>query len=413
MGLRLRIVRFLPLAVAVATSHCSVSSPAESTSTRSDRLSDARSTGDDVPTPASSTSPGSSAPDAADVVDSTAATPPPTPTGGASSEFDFANPHIRVITPPANFTQLSDGVSPHGVIRTDFTPVSPAPIKDAFSLRVRHMGNACKPGMSATGCEQAKGAVANPITWAVSQYTGFTPPAPLSAWQFGYLDAGPSVGANAFQLAGTTAGVLINSWSFEHTEPVVGGGPNVVYSIDYSAPEAPFRTPGSALTLQAFVRLPWAASWSGGVGQLSFFFYLRDRTTNSLFAYVTELWDSRGIGDGNGSEFIGNDTQVNFVSSPLVAGTKFSTVSPYSATLRNQTTWTTPDFFRVHVFARQIAAAATAIESQYPSAHLSKNAADYELLSAGILQEIFVGVDPATNMSMGASYTDFGVYEFY
>jgi len=111
--------------------------------------------------------------------------------------FDFANARIREITPPANFTDLSDGLSPHGRIRTDFTPRSPSPLMDGFSLRVRHMGNSCKPGLPAAGCDQATRAVDSPITWDVGRYTGFRPAVPMASWQFGFWDSGPDIGANA------------------------------------------------------------------------------------------------------------------------------------------------------------------------------------------------------------------------
>lgn len=327
-------------------------------------------------------------------------------------EPNYQAPNIRAITSPENVTSLAHGGAPSGLIRTDFTATSPPVVLDRFSLSVRHHGGPCLPTPKPT-CTESENAVANPIQWDVGTYTGFRPPAPVGAWQRGRLDLGAEIGASAMQLQGTTAGVLTNTWSFDHTSPVVGGGPNVVYAITYSSPASPFLHPTSALTLQAFVRLPWATSWKGGIGQLSFFFYLRDVTTGRDFAYVLAIWDSRSPGDGNGTEFVGHDTQVSFVSSPLRSGTKFSTLSPFSAAMRNTVTWTGADFFRVHVPATKLLDAVAAIEEKAPGATFSRRPSDYVLTHVGILQEVFVGTDPETNMSMGASFTDVSVYEFY
>lgn len=324
----------------------------------------------------------------------------------ARTELDYQDPSIRAITSPENITDIA------GRIRTDFTPLSTPQPEDVMTLSVRHMGRPCTSNLVTDECRQSAEAVANPIHWDVGMHTGFRPPAPVGLWQFGYTDSTPAIGANAFQLRGTSAGVMINTWSFDHGVPVVGGGPNVVLAINYARPQTPFVHASSELTLQAVVRLPWATSWKGGVGQLSFFFYLRDRTTGQSFAYVAGIWDSRAAGDGNGTEFVGHDTQVSFVSSPLRAGTRFTTVSPFSHSFRNTATWTTDDFFRVHVSGRKLVDAIGEVERAHGAA-LSKRPSDYELTSAGILQEVFVGTDPTVNMSMGASFTDFSVYEFY
>ncbi len=336
---------------------------------------------------------------------------PPEPKAAPPGAIDYENPRIRPITLADDVTDLAYQTWTHGKIRTDFTPYSSPTVMDAFSISVRHHGGSCTP--QSDTCNQSIFAVASNINWDVGRYTGFYPPAPAGAWQFGRLDSGPEIGASAFQLQGKSAGMLINTWSFDHSHSIVGGGPNAVYAITYSKPETPFRNPTSELTLQAFIKLPWATSWKGGIGQLSFFFYLRDRTTSHTFAYVLGIWDSRAPGVGNGVEFVGHDTQVSFVSSPLKPGTLYATLSPYSQAMRNTVTWETPDFFRAHVPARKLLDAIAAIETKTPGLSLSKTPADYELVHAGVLQEVFVGTDPDVNMSMGASVTDFAIYEFY
>lgn len=273
---------------------------------------------------------------------------------------------------------------------------------DKFQLIVRHMG---KPGTAESLQE-----VSNPVTWDVGTYTGFAVPEPRASWQRGFKDEGPPIGTNAFQLQCEHAGSMINSWSFDHTVPVVGGGPNAVWQIVASAPSTPFGSPSSALVVEADLAVPWIASWKGGVGQLSFFVYLREQGSGRFFAYVLGMFDSRAPGDNNGTEFLGNDTFVSFVSSPLLPGMRYSTIAPGDPQFKNAA-FATPQHFRVSINVSQLLAAVDDLNAKGEGPALSRTPTDYQLHSAGVLHEIFVGTDPETNLSMGVGIDKFVVSE--
>ncbi|MDC0711045.1 hypothetical protein POL68_21415 [Stigmatella sp. ncwal1] len=321
---------------------------------------------------------------------------------GEALGADYQNPQIRAISSPECV-----GVD---AIRSQVQPIL---TDNHFYLNVRHMGD--------PGSAELAGEVANLVTWDAGQYTGFTPPFPYENWQRGYYNYGPPTGSNAFQAYCYNIGSMINTWGFPHTVPVTGGGPHSVYEVRYSNPVTPWRTASSELTLQANIKIPWVATWSGGIGQLSFIFYLRDTVSNKLFAYVMGVFDTRPFGDGNGTEAVSSDTFTPFVSVPFTSNLQYATVSPFSATMRNVYPWSTGDFFRIHVSASKLQAAINAVNANYPGTNLSSTpkpgcaftACNYELLEAGVLHEVFVGTNASTNISMGVNIYGFAVYEFY
>ena len=235
--------------------------------------------------------------------------------------IDYSNPKIQPISLPQKNT------APHWTITDQFLPKT----YDKFTLITRHLGYNCNKQTPPAGvdCNEIY-ANKNPVTWDVGTLTGFQPPAPVSNWQLGYHNLGLPSGSSAFQMHDYDVGSFINTWSFNHTQPVIGGGPHTVYQINYSSPKSPWRTPTSELTLQAHIQIPWVVTWKGGVGQFSFFFYLKDIKSNIIFPYVLAIFDTRPAGVDNGKEFLSHDTFHPFVSTPIKAGTRYATKSPFS-----------------------------------------------------------------------------------
>src|SRR5262249_23091743 len=151
------------------------------------------------------------------------------------------------------------------------------------------------------GTPELAGEIANRVTWAVGDFTGFYPADPaITGTQRGYRDAGPPIMASAFQLACDGAGFLINTFQFSHRAPVAGGGPSVRIARDLSGTPAVFHGPDSVLSLEADIDLHTvvyqAPSVTDGTAQVSLSYYALDSTTGTFFAHVIALFDSRPPG---------------------------------------------------------------------------------------------------------------------
>ncbi len=264
---------------------------------------------------------------------------------------------------------------------------------DQLVMNVRHMGD--------PGSAELTGEVANPVTWDVSYYSGFKPPEPISNYQKGFLNEGAPRGTNAFQAYGDTVGGIINTWSFPHSAAVVGGGPHYTVSYNYSQPARAWISSNSKFTLQMYAAIPWVGVWGNGVGQLCMFLYLKDTSTNQVFAYVVEVFDSRPFGQGNGSESIGFDTFTSFVSTPLLASSQYISKTANSASLQNSSAFANEQFFEFQITAANLANAIQAVKSQSGNTALSNNLGDYVITSYGAINEVFVGTDPNNNISIG------------
>lgn len=274
-------------------------------------------------------------------------------------------------------------------------------------LRVRHMGD---PDTLARLWQ-----VAWPVSWDVGEVTGLRPPAPASLWQRGFLDLGLPSGTNAFQVHCTGAGFMINTWSFPHTVPVIGGGPHATLERVFEPTVPLWQRPDAELTIQVEAQVPWFHSVGDGVAQLTFVYYLRHRDRGTFHAHVIGLWDSRPAAALRFDEYLANDTFTSFASTPLVdrltdgATPRFASRSPYSAPMRTGQAWRGGRFFRVHVSRAQAAAMLAQLAIEDPTIDTDPTA--WELASAMVFLEVVVGTDPARNLSVGASVRDFMVLE--
>jgi len=231
------------------------------------------------------------------------------------------------------------------------------------------------------------------------------------------------------------AGSYINTWTFPRMA-ITGGGAHSIYGYSFDAGQLPAiydGSPGTDFVLQASLEIPWFASALDPdappgivpVGQVGFFAYLLDRRSGKTFALLLSVFDNRyAPGDPTGSGFVAHDTATPFVSTPIVAVSKYATLSPYSATFTG-TTWSGLRFYRAHVtqddFRRMLAdinaycAANPAMRycsSPTPGAAAYSTAVtDYVITDFGVLHEVFPQSDKA-NLSMGVHVYGLGAWNF-
>lgn len=295
----------------------------------------------------------------------------------------------RTILSPQNITDAT------GRFYVDFdaTPMNTAYMCARWQDDTSHPGNAVSISPSY-----------NPVN-----YTGYTPPTPLTSWQKGEFNDSIN-GSPIFQLNGTNGGMLMNSW-FTTYQTIVGGGQNSVYEYKFSNPSSPWSTSSSVLWIQADLKLPWFANWDNNsngnipVGQLSYDIYLEDISINKILCIIVNAYDNRTAVP---TESVNTDTYTFFASTRF-GGTRYSTPNQYSASWRN-TTWNTYSFYRAEITRQNVINIATDINALYGQ-NFSLNPNNYVLTSAGILQETFR--EQGDQISMGSSFKDFSIYENY
>ena len=276
---------------------------------------------------------------------------------------------------------------------------------NATTIRVQHLGD--------PGSPELLGEVANPVTWDVGTLTGLH--VPPSA-QRGYRDAAPPVAASAFQLQCDAGGFLINSWTFPHDVPMVGGGPVASVRRDLTPGVPLFNDASSTLIIEARVAVPWTISETPPVGsavsQVSLFYYAEDKNTLLRIAHVIGLFDNRPAGvEGSGVESLGNDTQVFFASSPLApvdaagAPVKYVTVSSGSGQMRLVQTWNDSTLFRAEVSYAQFRDMIAELRRRGATS-ISADPLDYRVRLFGVLGEVFPGAAPGHNVALAGSVTN-------
>jgi len=309
---------------------------------------------------------------------------------------------LRAIAAPECITDLNDRIYSQGFPDTR----EPLP-QDQWLMIVRYMGNPDSPDNPAEFFE----AIDYPVTWDASGYTGFTPPEPISDWQRGFYNLGPPIGTNAFQLHCDSAGSLINTFSFDHSYEIVGGGPHMVYTICFSEPERPFLTPSSELVMEAHIAIPWIYRTHAELyGQVSISFSMKDTVSGTRIAYVVFVGGTNDFIE----EYLDHDTFVPFVSTHFGETTQYVTLGEGSATTAwSGETFHEPRFYQFSIDRPQFAQALRDMAKANPDTGMSKNPADYILRSACVLHEVLVGSREDCNVSMGVGIHGFGIYEAY
>lgn len=299
---------------------------------------------------------------------------------------------------PVAFVSEPDCPGPANIIREE----DAAPLGMTF-MRVQNMGD--------PGTPEFLGEIANAVTWAVGDYTGYHPANP-AAVQRGFRDAGPPTLANAYQLGCDGAGFLLNTWQFSHAVPLVGEGPNLSIARDFVPGRQVWRGTGSVFSIEADVDLrhvAYQAPHTGdGTAQLSFFYYVRDTTTNTTIAHVIGLFDSRPPTQGQFTEKVDNDSVNYFVYSPLAPvdelgqAVQYVRVGAGSAQMRTVEAWRQPLRFRAEVPHAAFTTLLARLRAG-PLPTLSPRPEDYALGEFGVLGEVFPGTGDEHNVSMGAS----------
>lgn len=274
-----------------------------------------------------------------------------------------------------------------------------------YYLIVRHHGD--------PDTDEWRGQVANPVDWDVAYYTGFRPPAPISAWQRGFYNAGPPIGSSAVQWHCDRVGFVLNTYQFRHTVPLRGGGPNVVYQRWFGPTlPRPWQRDGDALALELDLVLPLVYAIehdpaSGrGTAQVSLFYYAEHVPSGRTFAHVLALFDSREPGQGNGDEFLSHDTFYDFASSPVADLTHSGRPPRYlrrgsgSAGFANQHGWTLPRRYRAEIGRAELA---RIVEDLTARGAPATQPEEYGLSGFGLLVEAFPGDDNDFNVSIGGS----------
>lgn len=229
-------------------------------------------------------------------------------------------------------------------------------------------------------------------TWDVPLVTGFRPIGSAQKTTRAGMDGSLAQGPNAYQMEGTSFGVMMNSWSFPYVAGV-RGGPHAVWSYlwkkkDGSAPRPWAYGDGGDLTVQANIKMPHAAFWKQAVAQLSFVVYgqdISDVNNPKLLAYVINIYDNR---EGSIVDVVYNDGRP-FVSTSIESS-GVSTKSIWSAghTNRPFRDWT---FFRTHITRDNLLSAIRLLNADNsPNAvTLSTNPAHYQITSVHLLLEGF------------------------
>jgi hypothetical protein len=284
---------------------------------------------------------------------------------------------------PGNFVSQSD----------------PAPLGVTY-MRVQHIGDA--------GTFEQAQQVAHGVSWDVSQVTGLATPASA---QRGYRDQGPGA-SSAFQLWCDGAGFYLDSFTFRHAAPLTGEGPSASIARDYDPPLPLFDGDTAALVMQATVRVPHVRVQSQpviveGTAQVSFFHYVRDRTTGTTLAQLVQLFENRAPGTrGAGVESLDSDGVVAFASSPLDAmgadGRPVRYATAAGTERMRYAPWSEPREFRVRITRANFEAMLADLRAERLP-HISPRADDYGLVLFGMLAEIFPFTGDANNVAMGGS----------
>jgi hypothetical protein len=167
------------------------------------------------------------------------------------------------------------------------------------------------------------GSVNTPITWQVSDFTGLGVPSPPSQYQSGHDNNW--YGSSACQLAGTSAGFMINRDDTPGTATYYGWQLARQWGVGNAScpPQCPWSD-GQALRLQLnfdLGRLGIASSVQQS-GTCAYLFDTTDTTKTRTIAVCVNMWDSRGQG--------APAEQIYPTAGPPTAQTYFDTGMRYS-----------------------------------------------------------------------------------
>jgi len=190
--------------------------------------------------------------------------------------------------------------------------------------------------------------------------------------------------------------MIINTQDLDNRglyNPIVGGGPHIWISKNFSSKIYPWSKVNQNLVFQMYAAVPVVnltdpqgkTAHSGfsadqaPVTQLSFGLYLFDETTGKSFSYIICAYESRGPYTETAKS---NDTFINFASSPVEGSSQYITISPLSATLQS-TPFSVKKFFKVYISNTNL------LKAIRDANHgLSEDLSKYRITLAGILFEL-------------------------
>lgn len=262
--------------------------------------------------------------------------------------------------------------------------------------------------------------------------TGLSIAGDRARWQRASLPDASADTSSALQLFCDDFGSYINTWTFPY-RTLVGEGPHAVFAYDFPESQRPpvyDDDADSDAVIEADIEIPWLAIFVDDaapppvapLGQVSLFFYVRDRATGKPFAVLIEIFDSRFVPATAPASSAMHDTEVPFLSIPLSPVSPFATPSPKSGYFTGAP-WSGLRTFSARIsreeFRRGIAAINAlcarhrdfafcaplgATEDAYAS-----DVASYEVTSFGLIHELF-GVDDRNHMSMGVHAARMGMW---
>ena len=269
------------------------------------------------------------------------------------------------------------------------------------------------------------------LSWDGGTLTGLSVPA---GQQRGHYDLGAQVAASLIQIdcasGSVEVGAVINSYWFNHSAPIQGGGPQMSFGqkMDFPVPISQYSE-GSELVIQGQIQLPFVHHHEpGAIGQVVLVYYMQPLScprfasgpcpaatlANRIpsFGHVIGLYDSRPSATPDSyQEFAGHDTFTAFFSSPLAdqdpsgAPLKFLEKSAYSAnTLLGDGSWRGYRFFRAHIDYRQMESMIAYARATVPELwDASARPDDWGIVLVSALMEISNAAAPQCQTGQGAA----------
>lgn len=272
------------------------------------------------------------------------------------------------------------------------------------------------------------------------QVTNFDPEAGVERkdygrWQRGGVD-GNLEQTSGFQLKCDDVGSFINT-STVAPQKIIGGGPHSAYFYDFrdkAEPNPMSKLPtvydtnaNTDFVLQASVQVPLmkrsgppdnAQTGSLAVTQLSMAAYFRDAESGNLFAFLVNLYQNRAKEDAR----VAHDEQTVFVSVPWQTS-EFATLQADSAGYSSDT-WSGLRPYGIHISQAKFKFALSRVNAFCAAAEnrdrafcrpgrsgqaFSNNPLDYQLVTFGMLHEVFTGL-PTNQLASGVHYKGVGAY---
>jgi hypothetical protein len=208
-----------------------------------------------------------------------------------------------------------------------------------------------------------------PSSWDASAMTGYTPPAPLSSYQLGFLPDTP--GTTTAQMDGSTVGAYLNSNDLPGAPP----GQKMMSTPQYTFPtgEAPTPFANSSGVLSGSLNLQVPVAEGDDTYVVEDLLFLGPNGVR--LSYGVKLFANGLQSPTVGTNYDTPSTSY-ILNSPLGFDERFVSIASGSS-LDAATPWTGWQYFAWSISTAQFAAALTYMNGQYPDAFQSTDPADY------------------------------------